>query len=192
MPNIRLMLWGVLAAILFLNYETWMHDYQPATPAATSAASAAMHPGVGASSLGDSVPQPAHERCRRRGPRCRAAPPRQRCLATRRAPAATAPAASASTSPVRVTTDVLDIVINLKGGELDRADLLAYPLRKDTPNIPVRLLNDDPADAVPAAKRTDRRRRRSGTDASGHLSIRAEGVRACPGCGGAARTPDLE
>ena len=29
MPNIRLALWGVLAAILFLNYQTWMHDFEP-------------------------------------------------------------------------------------------------------------------------------------------------------------------
>ena len=56
MPNIRLMLWGVLAAILFLNYETWLHDYEPpvsavAPPAAgTPAASAA-------NTLGDTVPQ---------------------------------------------------------------------------------------------------------------------------------------
>ncbi len=144
MPNIRLILWGVLAAILFLNYETWMHDYQPATPAATSAASAAMHPGVGASSLGDSVPQPAQSAAGAAAPAAAPAAPATLPGDTASA-AATAPAASASTSPVRVTTDVLDILINLKGGELDRADLLAYPLRKDTPNVPVRLLNDDPA-----------------------------------------------
>jgi YidC/Oxa1 family membrane protein insertase len=144
MPNIRLILWGVLAAILFLNYETWMHDYQPATPAATTAASAAVHPGVGASSLGDSVPQPAQSGASAAAPAAAPAAPATLPGDTATA-AAAAPAASASTSPVRVTTDVLDISINLKGGELDRADLLAYPLRKDTPNVPVRLLNDDPA-----------------------------------------------
>jgi len=31
---------------------------------------------------------------------------------------------------VHVTTDVFNVVINLKGGELDQADLLQYPLRK--------------------------------------------------------------
>ena len=46
--------------------------------------------------------------------------------------------------PVHVVTDVLDLDINLKGGELDRADLLQYPVHKDTPKIPVRLLNSDP------------------------------------------------
>jgi len=45
--------------------------------------------------------------------------------------------------PVHVVTDVLDIEVSLKGGELERADLLQYPLHKDTPNIPVRLLNRD-------------------------------------------------
>ena len=55
--------------------------------------------------------------------------------------------AAADTSvspPLHVTTDVLDIAINLKGGELDQADLLRYPLRKDAPNVPVRLLSREP------------------------------------------------
>jgi hypothetical protein len=26
MGNLRWLLWGVLAALLFLNYQTWMHD----------------------------------------------------------------------------------------------------------------------------------------------------------------------
>ena len=29
MPNTRLMLWFAFAAILYLNYEAWMRDYQP-------------------------------------------------------------------------------------------------------------------------------------------------------------------
>ena len=42
-------------------------------------------------------------------------------------------------------TDVLDLHVNLKGGELDQADILRYPQRKDTPGVPVRLLNRDSA-----------------------------------------------
>src|SRR6202012_1879904 len=65
------------------------------------------------------------------------------------AAAATPPTAAATSdgpagAPLHVTTDVLDIGINLRGGELDRADLLQYPLRKDTPNVPVRLLSYEP------------------------------------------------
>src|ERR1700674_4793892 len=55
MPNIRLILWGVLAAILFLNYQTWLHDYEP--PVGTVQTSAAPA-GAPASTLGDAVPQP--------------------------------------------------------------------------------------------------------------------------------------
>ncbi|MDP9013126.1 MAG: membrane protein insertase YidC, partial [Pseudomonadota bacterium] len=108
---------------------------------------------AGSNTLGDSVPQ--------------AGPPG----AATTTPAEGAPAASSSAAPlggaapappdtlapataaapmpgppVHVVTDVFDLDINLKGGELDRADLLQYPVHKDTPNIPVRLLNSDPED----------------------------------------------
>jgi YidC/Oxa1 family membrane protein insertase len=142
MPNIRLILWGVLAAILFLSYQTWLHDYEP--PVGTVQTSAAPA-GAPASTLGDAVPQPTVS--------APAAVPPQPSPQTAATPAATsAPAAIAAASesgsgtPVQlhVTTDVLDIGINLKGGELARADLLQYPLRKDAPNIPVRLLSYEP------------------------------------------------
>jgi YidC/Oxa1 family membrane protein insertase len=134
MPNLRLMLWGVLAAILFLIYQTWLHDYEPPVSAVTQQGTAPVAPP--ANTLGDTVPQATTA----------AAAPAQ----TANAPAAAAApapspaglnAASESESnisvPLHITTDVLDVGINLKGGELDRADLLDYPQRKDTPNIPV-------------------------------------------------------
>jgi len=142
MPNIRLMLWGVLAAILFLNYETWMQDYTP-PPGTTTQTSAATPAGTAPSSLGDSVPQvttaPTPKPPTANVPQSGTTAP----AATTPAPGASEPD-SMSTTPLQVTTDVLDVGINLKGGELDRADLLQYPLRKDTPNIPVRLLSYEP------------------------------------------------
>ena len=142
MPNIRLMLWGVLAAILFLNYQTWLHDYE--LPAAASAAQTS--PGTApaasapASTLADALPQAPST-----------APTAAPQAANAALPAVPgpegAPAAAASetgTTPLHVSTDVLEIGINLKGGELDQADLKDYPLRKDTPNIPVRLLSTSP------------------------------------------------
>ena len=45
---------------------------------------------------------------------------------------------------LHIVTDVLDLDISLKGGEIDRADLRQYPQHKDTPNVPVRLENRDP------------------------------------------------
>jgi YidC/Oxa1 family membrane protein insertase len=142
MPNIRMMLWVALAAILYLNYDAWMRDY--GAPAASSSVSqpaatgnpASAAPGAAAPSLGDTVPQAA-------------APAAS--LAPAPAPsAAVAPAAgdaAAAGSEITVRTDVLEMHINLKGGELDQADLLQYPLRKDAPDVPVRLLNQDSANS---------------------------------------------
>jgi YidC/Oxa1 family membrane protein insertase len=142
MPNIRLALWGVLAAILFLNYQTWVHDYEtpPATPAAQSSSGSAPA-SAPVNSLADALPQaPATATTPTPAPQAaNAAPP---ALPGESAPAAAA--AEAPTAPLHVSTDVLEIGINLKGGELDQADLKDYPLRKDTPNIPVRLLSYEP------------------------------------------------
>src|SRR5271154_6541772 len=139
MPNIRILLWGVLAAILYLNYEAWMHDYETPPSAAiaksvadaTGAASAA--PGAHGS-LGESVPQATTA-----APAPAAASPESAVP-----PAAAPEPAAAGSQLLHVRTDVLDVSINLKGGELDRAELLQYPLRKDAPNIPVTLLSREP------------------------------------------------
>src|SRR5580658_194425 len=147
MPNIRIALWGTLAAILFYGYQVWMHDY-PAT--GTSGSVTQSVPGSG-NSLGDTLPQAASS----------AAPATQPPAGAPAAPAAIpiSPASSAATAPdtfaapegsgtLHVVTDVLDVIINLKGGELDQADLLKYPLRKDAPNVPVRLLSREPPDSL--------------------------------------------
>jgi YidC/Oxa1 family membrane protein insertase len=166
------MLWVAFAAILYLNYEAWMHDYQePAGTVAQSAGTAA--PG---NSLGDSVPKAASSAASVATPGVAtpgvatpgapaAAPPAAAPTAPPEfPPPAGAPAAGAatagamaqpSTAPdpsasagaaatlVHVVTDVFDIGINLKGGEIDRAELPQYPLHKDTPNVPVQLENRD-------------------------------------------------
>jgi YidC/Oxa1 family membrane protein insertase len=144
MPNTRILLWFALAGILYFNYEAWMRDY-PATGTAASVNQSATGAPGSSSTLGDSVPQAANT-----APLpAAAAPPPAAAPAAADAfaapPASTAPEPGANSSqPVHVTTDVLDIVINLKGGELDQADLLKYPLRKDAPNVPVRLLSREP------------------------------------------------
>jgi YidC/Oxa1 family membrane protein insertase len=130
-----------------------MQDY-PASPAAAPAGSPAGTSSTAAGGnapagrLGDAVPQ--------------AAAPPAAAPAAAHAPTAAAPLGSAPAPvdaesrsagalespgpPVHVVTDVLDISVSLKGGELERADLLQYPLHKDTPNVPVRLLNRDADD----------------------------------------------
>jgi YidC/Oxa1 family membrane protein insertase len=144
MPNTRILLWFALAMILFYNYEAWIHDYPSLSgPAAGQTGAAA----PGSSTLGDEVPRAASS-----ASAPPAAPPAA-SSATPEPPAgvpteATAEPGSAPSQLVHVLTDVLDMDINLKGGELDRADLLNYPLRKDTPNIPVRLLSREPPNSL--------------------------------------------
>jgi YidC/Oxa1 family membrane protein insertase len=142
MPNIRLALWGVLAAILFLNYQTWLHDYEPpvGAPAVQTSGGTAPSAAAPANTLADSLPQAPTTAANAVSGATTAAP--AATPAAEGAPAA--PASEAPNGPLHVSTDVLEIGINLKGGELDQADLKEYPLRKDTPNIPVRLLSYEP------------------------------------------------
>ena len=131
MANTRLMLWIALAAILYLNYEAWIRDYREpalAVPAASAPAS-----GAAQNSLADSVPKAASSGAEP-GSASPAPPPRESLAA----------ASDQSSMVLHVRTDVLDLDISLKGGEIDRADLRQYPQRKDTPNVPVRLENSDP------------------------------------------------
>jgi YidC/Oxa1 family membrane protein insertase len=140
MPNTRLLLWFALAAVLYFNYEAWMHDYPAAgTPGALQRSAGGV--AGSAASLGDSVPQAAST-ASTIAPQ--AAPASAPASAPLSIPAAAESQDASSAARLHVSTDVLDIDINLKGGELDQADLKEYPQRKDTPNIPVRLLNRDP------------------------------------------------
>ena len=135
MANTRLMLWIALAAILYLNYEAWIRDYRepaPAVPAASAPAS-----GAAQNSLADSVPKAASGRAEPGSASPAAAPPPRESLAA-------AAASDQSSSVLHVRTDVLDLLISLKGGEIDRAGLREYPQHKDTPNVPVELENSDP------------------------------------------------
>jgi YidC/Oxa1 family membrane protein insertase len=135
------MLWGVLAAFLILNYTTWMHDYEPPAVPAPQSSTGTAPATPPAKSLGDSVPQAT-------ATAPVPVPPPTAALPSATAPSGeTAPAASGEASAggdLQVSTDVFAISINLKGGELDQADLKEYPLRKDMPNIPVRLLSHEP------------------------------------------------
>jgi YidC/Oxa1 family membrane protein insertase len=143
MPNTRAMLWLAFAAILFLNYEAWMRDY-PASVQTQGPTGADVS--ANAKGLRDSVPLGSTPPTAGTAAKSSTSAP----LGTvPPAPTDTISAADAALSPtaeepLHVVTDVLDLGISLKGGELDRADLLKYPLHKDAPNVPVRLLDDSP------------------------------------------------
>lgn len=126
MDNQRYFIWAGVALALYLNYAAWEQDYGAPPPAPAPAPAAATQPAGPIP-----VPLPA---------------------STLPAPAAGAPSASAaapaaepvSRAPaqiVHVRTDVLDLDISTDGGEIDRAELLAYPKQKDTPDAKVRLFD---------------------------------------------------
>jgi YidC/Oxa1 family membrane protein insertase len=132
MANPRIYLWVAVALLLWMNLVQWNRDYgdRPPPAAATTAAPAPSDAQPTAPAEDASLPE------------LPAAPSPQ---AADSAPAAAAaPLANpgdASPSRVRVVTDVLDIDIDLRGGNLVRADLLTYPHDKQPGSPPVRLLD---------------------------------------------------
>jgi YidC/Oxa1 family membrane protein insertase len=124
--NLRLFLWLGLALAIWLNVEAWLEDYgKPETsgaPTATTTAGAASPP----PGLATSIPN--------------AAPASQ--LAQQPAPTAVSQPAAPAAPRIRVVTDVYEVEISARGGDLLAASLLDYPLRKDQPDVKVRLFND--------------------------------------------------
>ena len=143
--NLRVVLWAIAAAALFLNYQTWQRDYARVTPPSGPSASAL-------GSLDANAPTASAPTSAGAAGTAPAAP------APGSAPVAAAAATSAtqelpslaasSAGSVHVVTDVLDVQVGLEGGELERADLRAYSQVKDKPDAPVRLLNRDSADSL--------------------------------------------
>ena len=125
MDNIRLILWFALLGTLWLSYTQWVEDYSSA-------------PGSGQSPQAEpveSLPEinPAEPAD---------LPALTPAAATPGAPVEALPEAQeAPASTVRVRTDVLDVLIDTTGGDLVRADLLEYPVDKDRPDLPMRLLD---------------------------------------------------
>jgi YidC/Oxa1 family membrane protein insertase len=151
--NLRVALWALLGMALFLNYQMWSHDYIDVLPPAPVGANAT--PALPLDSTVPTATLPA------------ASPPTSTSptgsLPTGSQPSAAAAGASTGAvagsaqalvaeSPlapsIHVLTDVLDAEVSLAGGELRRVDLLAYPAAKNTPDVPVRLLNRDAADSL--------------------------------------------
>ena len=127
MDNFRILLWGALAALVWMNVITWQRDYAPpplSAPVATQSS------GAKSASPANDLPTLPNEAQSSHGP--------------------TAPVASSTTEQqapsVDVLTDVLHMQISTRGGELDRADLLKYPQVKNRPDIPVQLFTPTPPD----------------------------------------------
>jgi YidC/Oxa1 family membrane protein insertase len=114
-----------LFAMMWFTYRAWLTDYPPA-PAAVPADQTA----GAVSELPPQLPQLE--------PSADTLPALAEPAAAVEAPQQDAPPAARLLS---VTTDVLELMIDTQGGDLVRADLPLYPVDKDNPDIPVRLLD---------------------------------------------------
>jgi YidC/Oxa1 family membrane protein insertase len=137
--NVRVFLWLGLLLTLWMNYSQWQMDYgpKPQPPAATPTGGASEPNSPGAA---DTVPQASQPSS--------AAPAATGADAVPAPATPTTPAAEPVTTPsagkVRVTTDVMVMDIDLRGGTLVYTDLLAYPVVKGEAQTVV-LLNQQSA-----------------------------------------------
>ena len=128
--QIRTALIIALCVVSFLIWDAWQRDYGPKPPPPPSTEQPASDAApTGATSPSVDVPQ---------------APQTSQSEAT----AASAPSTtddtgdSAGSRKIRVTTDVLDVEIDTRGGTIGRVALRTYPISHDTPDEPFLLLDD--------------------------------------------------
>ena len=165
MDNPRLYLWIALALLVWMNVVQW--DQDNGKQAAPVAATATNPTPTAAASSASQLP----------------ALPTDTPAATTAGAPATAPGTAANvptattadtTAPiVHVVTDVLDLDISLRGGDVLRADLPKYPKDKQPGSPPVRLLTTD--DATYSVTRSGLRAADGRADPT-HLAMFASGA----------------
>jgi len=132
--NARMFLWLGLVLALWINYETWQSDY--ALPVPQTVSSPAPVGAEAVTGLAASIPEAQQDSAA--APSLTATP---EGLAAVNAPGSDSP--TRVNRSVRVRTDVLELEVSLRGGDLVLADLPRYPLIKGK-DVPVRLLNTNP------------------------------------------------
>ena len=126
--QIRMALIIALCVVSFLLWDAWQRDYGPKPPPPTSAEQPTPDSGPSdAVAPGVDVPQA----------------PQAAQTATTTVPTSKDDASDSSPGrTIRVTTDVLAVDIDTRGGTIARVDLRSYPVSNDRPDEPFRLLDD--------------------------------------------------
>ncbi|HUG98915.1 MAG TPA: membrane protein insertase YidC [Gammaproteobacteria bacterium] len=132
MDNQRIFLWIALALVVWLNYTAFV-QYQSQLPAATPSHEAVDE--TAAPGLPEPMPAPNL-------PTTEDIPAPPGVEGPLAAPVETAQPAE---RPIRVTTDVLEVEISPRGGDLVSAVLPEYPVHKNQPDVPIQLLDASPA-----------------------------------------------
>jgi YidC/Oxa1 family membrane protein insertase len=123
MDNTRILLWFAFLAMLWLSFNQWVDDYSVPPPETVQPADSE----GGASSSDDTLPsiEPTDD--------------------TPILPETEPTRATELVNPIHVQTDVLDLIIDERGGDIVRVDLPTYPVEKDDPEHIVRLLDYVPS-----------------------------------------------
>lgn len=132
MDNFRLVLIVALIFILLTLYQAWQEDYGPKPPSNVASTPTTETPGIpdrSSSSSSESEVPIANDS--------------QISSAEVPVPATQAARLLPSESRIQVETDVLRLEIDTRGGDVRRVDLLDYPVEVDTPDNPLRLMNDE-------------------------------------------------
>ena len=129
MDNQRLIIWGFFAITAYLTWQTLMQQYGP-TP--VQPAPQAEEPMLPADDPGALPALPATDDELPAVGKVESTAPKQ--------------AVTEANDVVIVTTDVFEIEINTRGGTLQKATILGYPVAKDRPNEKVKLLNPESSD----------------------------------------------
>jgi YidC/Oxa1 family membrane protein insertase len=134
MDKIRFALWFGLLASVWASYMVWVGENRPETPPAETQQREASGPTDSSAAEEESgLPAVGEDEVPAVGDTGTSVPPQSQEAA-----------ASAPRRPVTVKTDVLDLVIDLDGGDIVRADLPEYPVDKTNPDLPVRLMDYTP------------------------------------------------
>jgi YidC/Oxa1 family membrane protein insertase len=150
MKNIRIFLWVGLALILFVNFQTWQLDYAAKDAREKAAAQKATEVAQATNPLANAVPQalpqtvPSATSANANSATATSVPTVTDSGAS--TPAVAGADATAIAPVINVRTDVMDVDVSLRGGEMQRADLLAYPVEKGKAEKVRLLRNNGPGD----------------------------------------------
>ena len=130
MDNQRLFIWAFFVMMGWITYQTWVKDYAPRPTQPVAEQTAETTGPLSVNESGDDMPEISD------------APGAAGAEAMPAAPGDAQDVATAPTAPtISVTTDVFNIQISTQGGTLQGATLSKYPVEKDRPDEPVRLLD---------------------------------------------------
>lgn len=132
MDNARIILWGMFGALLFLTWNQWNTAQLAKQPAASQSV------GQTSTIVNDSMSAPTVPGS--------SVPTTDADLPNIAAPTAEPQAFAPAADNIIVETDVLRVEISRQGGALVDARLTAYPLSKDTPDVPVQMFTSNPGE----------------------------------------------